>query len=338
MRGLPTNVARTAGALALAGAGALAYASLIEARWYTLREVTVPVLPAGQDPLRDPAPLRPAPDARAAHEESTGSATSRRSTPTSWSTPATTGPPRGDARRCCDALEPLLARARRVRPRLERLLRADAEEPGALPAARRTRGAPARPARAALARARVAVPLGRLGRPDQPARTSSRSTAVVLSLVGVDDPHLDRDRFPTPAATTARTRIGDRRPAPGRHARALPPGARPDGRGRRRPGPRRAHPRRSARVPFWGALVTNCDLDPGRAKGLHGWPGPGRTDRRPGSRGCTSRPGSAPRRTRPCGSPAARRRRCSRWSPRDAGSGLRGRPGSSAILAGLHGV
>jgi len=27
-------------------------------------------------------------------------------------------------------------------------------------------------------------------------------------------------------------------------------------------------------VPGYGALVTNCDLDPGRAKGLHGWPGP----------------------------------------------------------------
>ena len=47
-----SGVARTAGALALAGAGALAYASLIEVRWYTLRQVTVPVLPAGQDPLR----------------------------------------------------------------------------------------------------------------------------------------------------------------------------------------------------------------------------------------------------------------------------------------------
>lgn len=28
------------------------------------------------------------------------------------------------------------------------------------------------------------------------------------------------------------------------------------------------------RVPGYGALVTNCDLDTGRARGLHGWPGP----------------------------------------------------------------
>ncbi len=27
-------------------------------------------------------------------------------------------------------------------------------------------------------------------------------------------------------------------------------------------------------LPLYGALVTNCDLDRGRAKGLHGWPGP----------------------------------------------------------------
>ena len=26
-------------------------------------------------------------------------------------------------------------------------------------------------------------------------------------------------------------------------------------------------------LPLYGALVTNCDLDRGRAKGLHGWPG-----------------------------------------------------------------
>jgi predicted MPP superfamily phosphohydrolase len=27
-------------------------------------------------------------------------------------------------------------------------------------------------------------------------------------------------------------------------------------------------------LPFFGALVTNCDIDRRRAKGLHGWPGP----------------------------------------------------------------
>ncbi|NTW42706.1 MAG: metallophosphoesterase, partial [Cellulomonadaceae bacterium] len=44
--------ARSLGALALAGVSALAWASLVEVRWYALREVTVPVLPPGQAPLR----------------------------------------------------------------------------------------------------------------------------------------------------------------------------------------------------------------------------------------------------------------------------------------------
>jgi predicted MPP superfamily phosphohydrolase len=42
---------RALGATALAAVGALAWAT-VEARWYTLREMTVPVLPPGQDPLR----------------------------------------------------------------------------------------------------------------------------------------------------------------------------------------------------------------------------------------------------------------------------------------------
>ena len=51
-------------------------------------------------------------------------------------------------------------------------------------------------------------------------------------------------------------------------------------------------------LPFRGALVTNCDLDTGRAKGLHRHPAdaaPGA----PGRPGCTCRRGSAPRRTHP---------------------------------------
>ena len=36
-------------------------------------------------------------------------------------------------------------------------------------------------------------------------------------------------------------------------------------------------------LPFYGALVTNCDLDRGRASGLHGWPGP-RPDREGGEK------------------------------------------------------
>src|SRR5690606_41380569 len=42
---------RGLGVLAAAGAGALAW-SLVDAQWYTLREVSVPVLPPGAVPLR----------------------------------------------------------------------------------------------------------------------------------------------------------------------------------------------------------------------------------------------------------------------------------------------
>ena len=51
------------------------------------------------------------------------------------------------------------------------------------------------------------------------------------------------------------------------------------------------------RVPFYGALVTNCGIDRQRVRWLHRWaePPPG-TRRAPG---CTSPPGWAPARTRP---------------------------------------
>ena len=43
---------RLAGGAALAGAAALAYASGVEVRWFALRRATVPVLPPGHGPLR----------------------------------------------------------------------------------------------------------------------------------------------------------------------------------------------------------------------------------------------------------------------------------------------
>ena len=43
---MTSPVVRAAGALTVAGAAALAWASLVEVRWYALREVTVAVLPS----------------------------------------------------------------------------------------------------------------------------------------------------------------------------------------------------------------------------------------------------------------------------------------------------
>ncbi len=100
-----------------------------------------------------------------------------------------------------------------------------------------------------------------------------------ISLVGVDDPHLDLDRFPDPVerpevdlhlgvAHAPYRRVLDRMHADG--AQLVLAGHTHGG---------------QLCVPGWGALVTNCDLDARRAKGLHGWPGP-RPDG-PGGEGST---------------------------------------------------
>ena len=66
-------------------------------------------------------------------------------------------------------------------------------------------------------------------------------------------------------------------------------------------------------LPVKGAIVTNCDLETGRAKGLHRHPADSRPGTR-GARGCTSRRGPAPRRTPRSGCAAGPRQRCSRCS------------------------
>lgn len=101
--------------------------------------------------------------------------------------------------------------------------------------------------------------------------TNRRDAVVVgehhLDLVGVDDPHLDRDVFPARAplprgalrlgvAHAPYRRVLDAMKADG--ARLILAGHTHGG---------------QLCLPGYGALVTNCDLDRGRAKGLHGWPG-----------------------------------------------------------------
>ncbi len=100
-----------------------------------------------------------------------------------------------------------------------------------------------------------------------------------ISLVGVDDPHLDLDRFPAPEAQpdvdlhlgvahAPYRRVLDEMHADG--AQLVLAGHTHGG---------------QLCLPGVGALVTNCDLDRRRAKGLHGWPGP-RPDA-PGGEGST---------------------------------------------------
>jgi predicted MPP superfamily phosphohydrolase len=110
------------------------------------------------------------------------------------------------------------------------------------------------------------------------ARATMEVGGASVDLVGLDDPHIDRDRMPAALpdadADGARLRLGLVH-AP--YARALA-ALRDDGAGVIFAG--HTHGGQVC-VPGLGALVTNCDLDRRRARGLSGWPG-ARPDKRGG--------------------------------------------------------
>lgn len=104
------------------------------------------------------------------------------------------------------------------------------------------------------------------------ARTELELRGTRITAVGVDDPHIDRDRLPAPdggsgdtggghlhlgVTHSPYTRVLDAMVADG--ADLVLAGHTHGG---------------QVCLPGVGALVTNCDIDRGRASGLHGWPGP----------------------------------------------------------------
>ncbi len=102
------------------------------------------------------------------------------------------------------------------------------------------------------------------------ARVSLVVKGVEISFVGVDDPHIGRDRMPNRPGAQGAVRIGVT------HApyRRILGAFQEDGvqlvlAGHTHGG--------QVRIPGIGALVTNCDLDRRRVRGLSGWPG-GRPD------------------------------------------------------------
>ncbi len=265
------------GGAALAGAAALAYAAAVEVRWYTLRRFVVPVLPDGAPEVRvlhlSDLHLVPTQDHKVAWVRSLEALDPHLVVTT------------GDNIAHTDALPALL---HAYEPLLDR--------PGAFVLGSNDYFAPRpkNPARYLLADARLhdpaprPLPFGEMtaafraaGWKDLTNRRDSvelgeGDDALHVALVGVDDPHLDRDHFP------ASTR-----------GHAQPTGV-PAGRGTLRLGVAHAPYRRvldamhddgadlilaghthggQLCLPGWGALVTNCDLDTRRAKGLHGWPG-----------------------------------------------------------------
>ncbi|TFH71966.1 metallophosphoesterase [Cellulomonas sp. HD19AZ1] len=275
---------RAAGGLALAGAAALAWAALVEVRWYALREVTVPVLPAGQDPLRilhvSDLHLTPGQHRKVDWVRDLASLDPHLVVDT------------GDNWAHLEAM-PALLRA------FEPLL----QLPGAfvlgsndyvapsfknparylLPDARRTPAGPpvALPWRELVARLTGAGWIDLSNR-----RDVLEVDGRTLSFVGTDDAHLDRDRMP-PAGGPDDARTSDgRSPAVDLHLgvthapyRRVLDAMHADGVDLTIAG--HTHGGQLA-VPFLGALTTNCDLDLRRAKGLHGWPG-ARPDRPAGA-------------------------------------------------------
>jgi predicted MPP superfamily phosphohydrolase len=261
--------ALVAAGVGVAGVGALAYASLVEVRWYTLREFTVPVLPPGQAPLRilHIADLHLTPSQHRKID---------------WVRDLASLKPdlvvdTGDNFGHMDSLGPLLHA-------LEPLL----GTPGAFVMGSNDYVAPAakNPVRYLLPDSRTTR---RLEPPHLPARelaaaltgagwrdVDNRRDDIVLadgrriSVVGVDDAHMDRDRFPARVASHvephADLRVGVTH-AP--YRRVLDAMLDDDAdlilAGHTHGG--------QLAMPFFGALVTNCDLDRRRAKGLHGWPG-----------------------------------------------------------------
>ena len=88
-----------------------------------------------------------------------------------------------------------------------------------------------------------------------------------IAAAGVDDPHIDRDRYDTiagPASPAANLRLGlTHSPYPRVLDRFAADGYQLVLAGHTHGG--------QLCLPFYGALVTNCDLDPSRAKGTSRW-------------------------------------------------------------------
>lgn len=261
----------TVGALAASGAAAVAYAGLIERNWFALREETVPVLPPGSTPVRilQVSDLHLTPGQRRKID---------------WVRDLATLAPdfvvnSGDNLAHVDAVGPLL---RAMEPLMD--------FPGAFVLGSNDRFGPVpkNPARY-LTRHYARAP--RVERVDLPVdslvaglrsggwldlnneRTTVSMGSHNIELVGVDDPHIERDRYAVvsaPAATDVALTMGLVH-AP--YQRVLDAMA-ADGAGLILAG--HTHGGQLA-VPFYGALVTNCDLDTRRAKGLsRWWPGAGR--------------------------------------------------------------
>jgi uncharacterized protein len=275
--------ARATGALAAVGAAGLTYAGVVERNWFALRRVEIPVLPPGTRPLRilqvTDLHFVPGQDRKL-----------------SWVRDLARLQPdlvgnSGDNLSHMEAVPPVL---RALNPLMD--------FPGVFvlgsndiyaphfknPASYLTRSyGRKRDDRRLLPVEDLVGGMTERGWVDlDNARTTMEVAGVPLELVGVDDPHIQRDRYEVvtaPASPTAALTVGLTHAPYQRVLDAMTA----DGAGLVIAG--HTHGGQLA-LPGMGAIVTNCDLDRRRAKGVsRWWPGAGihkvERDRPPGRDG-----------------------------------------------------
>lgn len=267
---LTTTALHTAARLAAIGAGGLAYASLIERNAFTVRRVSVPVLPHGATSLR----VLHVSDIHLVPRQSRKIEWIRSLAALEPDVVINTGDNFGDIEAVpavLRALEPLLAV-----PGVFVLGSNDYFAPSLKNPARYLTRAHARPNETIpLPTADLVDAFVSAGWADL---TNARTTLLVggqtLEFVGVDDPHLNYDRYAAvagPNDPSAALTVGVTH-AP--YTRVLD-SMTVDGAGLVIAG--HTHGGQLC-LPFYGTLVTNCDLDRRRAKGVsRWWPGAGAT-------------------------------------------------------------
>ncbi|MFZ2014867.1 MAG: metallophosphoesterase [Nocardioides sp.] len=257
-------LARTAGVGALAGAAVTSYA-LVQARAYTLRSVTVPVLPAGADPLRvlhlSDIHLTPSQSRKREWVRSLAALEPDLVVNTGDNLAHLDALPT-----VVDALGPLLdvpgvfvlGSNDYFAPTLRNPLRYLRPDDGS----RNTRSA-------TLPWREMIETFEKAGWTDlSNTRATTHVRDLMVAWAGVDDPHLEYDDLAAiagPADASADLRVGVTH-AP--YLRVLDQLA-ADGYDAVFAG--HTHGGQVC-LPLYGALVTNCDLEPARAKGLHRHP------------------------------------------------------------------